>query len=409
MNVDLWSSVELVDYADALRDSLAETGTIIAPRFLVPRHHYRTLQSTLGRAWLRILTYGAYPVLIAADFALRRRPEASIVTTNTFFAPWLAARLAARSRRVITLVYDLFPQVLVAAGKLPNTGVGARVIRAIMRDTFDRSTANVFLGSRLLEHAVTEFGPIPRTKVIPVGASSEPFADHPPRPRPAHVQPLVLYCGNLGWMHDIRTLVNACLMPADEPGLLPVTVRFHATGPRLHDMQRLLDLSPVGRSRSFSSDLTISVGAPLPHSEWTAAMLAADVGLITMIPGAEAAVMPSKAYSAMVAGQAILAVCPLDSDLADLVLSHDCGWVVVPDGGRSAASCRFPNAAVHHGPLGLREVFRRIASDRDTLQRKRMNAFQAGHRLFSTHSVARQWHALLAEITASPAAPDPVC
>jgi hypothetical protein len=138
-------------------------------------------------------------------------------------------------------------------------------------------------------------------------------------------------------------------------------------------------------------------------------MLAADVGLITMIPGAEAAVMPSKAYSAMVAGQAILAVCPLDSDLADLVLSHDCGWVVVPDGGRSAASCRFPNAAVHHGPLGLREVFRRIASDRDTLQRKRMNAFQAGHRLFSTHSVARQWHALLAEITASPAAPDPVC
>lgn len=409
MNVDLWSSVELVDYADALRDSLAETGTIITPRFLVPRRHYRTLQSTLGRAWQRILAYGVYPVLLTADFALRRRPEVSIVTTNTFFGPWLAARLSSRSRRVITLAYDLFPQVLVAAGRLPSGGIGARVIRAIMRDTFHRSTANVFLGNRLLEHVTAEFGPIPNATVIPVGAASEPFADHPPRPRPPHVQPLILYCGNLGWMHDIRTLVNACLMPADEPGLLPVTVRFHATGPRLHDMQRLLDLSPVGRSRSFSSGLTISVGAPLPHSEWTAAMLAADVGLITMIPGAEAAVMPSKAYSAMVAGQAILAVCPLDSDLADLVLSHDCGWVVVPDGGRSAASRAVSDAAVHHGPQGLREVFRQIATDRDALQRKRMNAFQAGHRLFSTQAVARQWRSLLTGITVPPTAPEPIC
>lgn len=138
-------------------------------------------------------------------------------------------------------------------------------------------------------------------------------------------------------------------------------------------------------------------------------MLAADVGLITMIPGAEAAVMPSKAYSAIVAGQAILAVCPLDSDLAELVLRHDCGWVVVPAGGRSGESFSFPHAAVHYGPQGLRDVFHRIVSDRDTLHRKRTNAFLAGHRLFSTQAVARQWHALLAGINSSPAAPVPVC
>lgn len=405
MNVDLWSSVELVDYADAIRAALAETGTMITPRYLVPRSDYRTAPSRLGRAWQRTLTYGGYPVLLAADFAFRRRPEVSIVTTNTFFGPWLAARLTARSRRVITLVYDLFPQVLVAAGKLPNTGVETRVIRAIMRDTFNRSSANVFLGSRLLEHAAAEFGPIPGATVIPVGASSEPFADHPPRPRPAHVQPLIMYCGNLGWMHDVRTLVAACLMPADNPGLLPITIRFHATGARLHEVQRLLN-SP---SRSFPSGLTVTVGAPMPHSEWIAAMLEADVGLITMIPGAEAAVMPSKAYSAMVAGQAILAVCPLDSDLADLVLRHDCGWVVVPNGGSAATSGDFSNAAVYHGPHGLREVFRQIATDRDALQGKRMNAFRTGHRLFSTSAVAGQWHALLARVTAPPAAPEPVC
>lgn len=408
MNVDLWSSVQLVDYADALRAALAETGTMITPRYLVPRSNYRTALSGLARAWQRILAYGVYPVLLAADFAFRRRPEVSVVTTNTFFGPWLAARLTSRKRRVITLAYDLFPQVLVAAGRLPSGGIGARVIRAIMRDTFNRSAANVFLGNRLLAHATAECGPIPNATVIPVGAASEPFADHPPRPRPPHVQPLILYCGNLGWMHDVHTLINACLMPVDEPGFLPVTIRFHATGPRMHDVQRALGVSQVATSRTFPSALTVTAGAPLPYSEWTRAMLEADVGLITMIPGAEAAVMPSKAYSAMVAGQAILAVCPLDSDLADLVLSHDCGWVVVPDGGPPARSGDFSRAVVHHGPQGLREVFRQIATDRDALHRKRMNAFLTGHRLFSTPAVARQWHALLAGITAPPVAAEPL-
>jgi hypothetical protein len=111
----------------------------------------------------------------------------------------------------------------------------------------------------------------------------------------------------------------------------------------------------------------------------------------------------------MVAGQAILAVCPLDSDLADLVLSHDCGWVVVPDGSQSTLSRSCPNPAVYHGPLGLREVFRQIVTNRYALQRKRTNAFVAGHRLFSTRVVARQWHTLLTGITAPPAAPEPVC
>ena len=59
-------------------------------------------------------------------------------------------------------------------------------------------------------------------------------------------------------------------------------------------------------------------------------MLRAQVALVTIAPGAERVVMPSKTYSALVAGQAILAICRRESDLADLVRQHDCGWVVEP-------------------------------------------------------------------------------
>ena len=42
--------------------------------------------------------------------------------------------------------------------------------------------------------------------------------------------------------------------------------------------------------------------------------------------------MPSKNYSALVPGQAVLAACADDSDLEDLIREHECGWVVASGG-----------------------------------------------------------------------------
>jgi glycosyltransferase involved in cell wall biosynthesis len=127
-------------------------------------------------------------------------------------------------------------------------------------------------------------------------------------------------------------------------------------------------------------------------------MLSADIGLVTMRPGAETVVMPSKTYSAMVAGQAILAVCCLNSDLADLVLEHDCGWVVVPEAAGAASLVSLLPGRVFSGAAGLREVLGLIASDPEQLQRKRANAYDAGHRLFSAAVVAKQWSDLLGQV-----------
>jgi glycosyltransferase involved in cell wall biosynthesis len=92
--------------------------------------------------------------------------------------------------------------------------------------------------------------------------------------------------------------------------------------------------------------------------------------------------MPSKTYSAMAAGQAILAICPRDSDLADIVRAEECGWIVAP--GR---------------PQDLRGVLAEIASRRDLLQQKRVNAFAAGQGKFSEVAVGKEWIGLLEELT----------
>jgi colanic acid biosynthesis glycosyl transferase WcaI len=98
------------------------------------------------------------------------------------------------------------------------------------------------------------------------------------------------------------------------------------------------------------------------------------LALVTIAPGAERVVMPSKTYSALVAGQAILAICPRKSDLADLVFRHDCGWVVEPG-----------------DVAGLTRTLAWMAEKPDELWAKRRNSFEAGHRHYDTGVLAETW------------------
>ena len=143
----------------------------------------------------------------------------------------------------------------------------------------------------------------------------------------------------------------------------------------------------------------VELGGNLPNAEWVPAMLNADIALVTMIPGAERVVMPSKTYSALVAGQAILAVAPRDSDLADLVIKHDCGWVIEPE---SLAKGR-PG----HGVAGLTALLAHLAEHPDEVLRKRENAYRAGHEHYDMSVIARQWDSLLKRVQIEALNPSP--
>ncbi len=116
-------------------------------------------------------------------------------------------------------------------------------------------------------------------------------------------------------------------------------------------------------------------------AEWRTAMLAADVALVTMRPGAEKVVMPSKTYSAMAAGQAVLAVCPRESDLADLIIAHDCGLVIEP--GDAA---------------GLHTLLESLPLLTEEVLRKRRNAYAAAHTYYSMEATGKQWAEVLGKV-----------
>ena len=210
----------------------------------------------------------------------------------------------------------------------------------------------------------------------------------------------VLYCGNFGRMHEVDTVVAALR------GGVPAGVQFDFRGngagfQTLAAATAGLRSCRAGtasececgtqeirnegrRSEEVTGDNEpegggqLRLGGSLPEREWLEAMAAADVALVTMKRGAEGIVMPSKTYSAMAAGQAILAVCPRESDLADLVAEHDCGWVIEPG-----------------DVAGLRAVLDSLASLGAEVLAKRRNAWRAARECYDQRVLAGRWREVL--------------
>lgn len=370
--IEFWSSAEYDTFMRGLIASLRKKGVAAGENYQISSSAYRSSHGTAGRLLLRAQMYALYPARLFFHCRKNRNVLARVVCTNTFYAPLVAALGGRGPERMVHLVYDLFPDALFEAGAVKAGSFVARICDSIVRRTFHLAAANVFLGKRLLLHAKDRFGDIPNTYIIPVGADGSPFADSPPVPRGK--QPIdILYCGNLGRLHDFETLVQALGNEFPSSGN-SLRFTFHATG---HGVKRLQEAAPsLG-----TAQVALEVGDFLAPSQWVQRMKEAQVALVTMRPGAERVLMPSKTYSALVAGQAILAVCNRNSDLADLVLQYDCGWVVEP--GNSS---------------DLKEVLQAIRNHPQELQRKRENAFRAGHTFFSTAFLAAQWRDLLQEV-----------
>jgi len=336
----------------------ADAGFDARQCYQISEASYRSAKSAPVRVFLRFRQYVAYPVqLIGALVAQRfkggaklvKGSDACVVCTNTFYAPLLATYL---HPNVVHLVYDLFPEAMIHSGKWTEGTFKVRIVRWITKQTLKRAKTNVFLGQRLKDYVESIHGPVANAAIIAIGADQALFSESPVGRRSLNPQssPTILYCGNFGNMHDSATLFDYWKR-SDEPGDSLQWV-FHCSGPKQAQLEAVFSEFPEDLKRQ------IQLGGGLDQAAWIAAMESAGVGLVTMMPGSETVVMPSKTYSAMMAGQAILAIAPEDSDLIDLIKAADCGWFVEP------------------GDIdGLARAVEAICTDPEGLLEKRQNAY----------------------------------
>ncbi len=327
---------------------------------------YRNAKGIFGKLRKFWYLYVCYSVRVLCFIG---KADFYIVATNPFFLPALLRLRLGGSRRMIMLVYDLYPDALELAKITRRGSIIANVVGAMTSYAIRNSSAAVFLGKSLKAHALSRYGSSKCSVVIPVGADGAPFAEFPPEQLSPTEQITVTYCGNLGRAHEIETLLE--LFHTDFS--MEFKWCFHAFGAK-YDALKLR----LAASRNASN---VVFGGPLASAAWVELMLQTHISLVTLDVGWENVVMPSKTYSSLVAGQAILAICPPESDLADLVRAHDCGWVVPVGEGRV-----------------LRKILDTEASDPDILLSKRRNAFNAGQHFYGCTAMANRWKELFREL-----------
>jgi glycosyltransferase involved in cell wall biosynthesis len=140
---------------------------------------------------------------------------------------------------------------------------------------------------------------------------------------------LVAYSGNLGRVHEFATVLDAAALLRDEAG---VRFAFIGSGPRLNEVRR------GAAARGLAN---VVFFPPQPRERLAAALAAPDAHLVTLRPGFERLVSPSKLAGVLAAGRPALFIGPPDSAIARQLHESGSGAVFAPgDAAGLAATIR---------------------------------------------------------------------
>jgi len=226
---------------------------------------------------------------------------------------WLAARLC--GARVYHWVQDIYPEVAIRI-----TGQRwLQVLQPLRNLAWRRSDGCVTLGSDMA--ASVERAGVPAAKITvvpnwaPAGlavqapAAAESLRDEWQLGRGF----VVAYSGNLGRVHDLEPVLDAAEALRDDDGIVFV---FIGSGPQRRRIETEARARKLTRVRFFHAQ---------PRSRLTEVLAVGNVHLVTLLPGCEQFVFPSKLYGAAAVGRPVIFIGPPESEIARLVRDRGIG------------------------------------------------------------------------------------
>ncbi len=233
-----------------------------------------------------------------------------------------------RGQRYVMLVYDIYPDTLVNLGQLKESGWIARVWRRMNRLAWENAEIVFTIGDKMAENLESRFDATKTAagRVIPIynWANTEwirPVAEADNKFAKEYDQVgklTVMYSGNLGNTHDIETILAAAQELKERD-----SIHFMIIGEGAKK-----NLVEKTKYEGGLDNLTVLPFQPenvLPLSLPTA-----DISIITLDKGCEGLSVPSKTHYYMAAGSVLLGICDQNSEVAQIINRHNCGFVVSP-------------------------------------------------------------------------------
>lgn len=251
----------------------------------------RIWSTRFGRGFLpgRALDYLTF--YASAFFAIRRERGAVVVALTD--PPLLSVVAALASSRLVNWVQDLFPEVAEALGiRVP------RWLRTVRDWSFRRARVNVALGPRMAER-------IGGNVVVRHNWADASIAPLPKR----HTGFVAGYSGNLGRAHEFETILAAMRATPE--------MRYRITGGGAQ-LEKVRAAAPPN----------VTFESYVPRERLAESLGGVDVHLVSLLPGLEGLIVPSKLYGILAAGRPAIFVGDPEGEVARLLLDNDCGLAV---------------------------------------------------------------------------------
>lgn len=259
------------------------------------------------------------------------RPDVVVSYGPPLVGPLLSARIARQAgARLLTIIYDIYPDVAVETGKVRNPLVIAAARRA-ERSVYERSDRILVLSEGFRRTMVAKGVPDEKLFVLPVWLPPDEI-----RPSPREnawrsemgISPstfVILYAGTVGIVSGASVVVEAAARVGQGKDVL-----FLFVG----EGQVKEEIEAEARRRGLTNMrfLPFQDRARLNEVQATA-----DVSLVTLAPGRGRTSVPSKVVGYLAAGRPVIASVDEESDTAECVRSAGAGIVVAPGSAEAIA------------------------------------------------------------------------
>jgi colanic acid biosynthesis glycosyl transferase WcaI len=330
------------------------------------------------RIAVRAAVLASQAVGTAAAALWAPRPDVVVSYGPPLVGPLLSAALAKpRGARLLTVIYDIYPDVVVGSGKLRN-GLAIAAARRAERAQYRMSDRILVLSEGFRRKLQAKGVRTEKVVTIPVwldtGEITPRARDNAWRRRQG-IGPevkVVLYAGTIGLVSGARIVIDAARRLRERRDVLFLFVGDGQVKEELLGAAREAGLANV-RFLPFQ-----------PRSDLPDVQASADLSLVTLAPGRGATSVPSKVVGYMAAGRPVVASVDLDCDTAEVVRSAGCGTVVPPgdadalagavesllaDEGERQHMCRRARAAFEDR-YGAEAALRRFAEVLEALGRE---------------------------------------
>ena len=255
-----------------------------------------------------------------------RRGDRVLVVTNPPSLPFLiAVACSLRGAHCILLIHDVYPELLVAVGKLRASHPLVRGLGWLSQILYRKARHVVVLG-RDMQAQITETAEIGREHVsiitnwadldqVAPGRKDDNVLLGELRIRDKFV---LEYAGNIGYPNDVESIVEAAGTLSGDGN---VHFLFIGSGAKRRWLEDAIERKQLAN---------VSLLPSRPREDQKNFLNACDVALVSLVSGMKGISVPSRMYNIMAAGKPIIAITEPQSELALAVEEEDMGWVVPP-------------------------------------------------------------------------------